>query len=1097
MARNVSASFGDGTNTFATLSGGTGFFVLGDPDGSTNPLPAGIAGRLSGTVAVTIPGVELSGTFSLAINTLGSAVNSTMRFGPQPATTNALALGDVNGDQLPDLVIATEAKNILYLNDGSGDPYDLLSGIEIGGTTKSRGVALGDVDNDGDLDLVVANGDTDANELYLNDGTGVFTLDGDADLGTGGTAVAVGDVTGDDFADIVIGFAGAAPKLFKNQGLNGTEWQGYDAGTDLGAIVGTTSALVLANLDKLGRLDLIVGNDGGQTQVYLNSGTATPFSTTPSHTLGATTVATKAIAVADVDGDGFLDVVQGNDSAFNRVFLATTTTNGTVFSGFAAGTDLAGSDTTKTRALAALDVDGDGDLDLVEGNGDSTANNLYENLGVVSASWAGFEDPASIDGGAAESTTSLAVGDVDGDGNADVLVGNTGTDSRVLLGDGAGSLTRTGAIGAITLNVGQGPLLAISATGVFLTVLGQTLTIAEFNLTQVTLADGSRIVTVGVTNAKLTLTGLGEFMLNGNLVVTKAGMGAKFGVTANLQLGEGITVTGGLEIRINTAATPIVLNDGPKTQLPAGQYLRIEGKTVEIRIDVNDPSATTDDIVVGGSLVVEQTTNATGQKRTLLAFSGVKVSLGPDFPEVLKGASGVFLIQPTGIAGQLQGTVQLPSNLPFSLQGTFGFAINRTTVLVNESVTVGGQTLTLNLPVGPFTRIAGTGVRLVVAGQTLSGDFAIELSGTTKLITAKNVSISLGDGTTDVVRVTNGSGSFLIDPPGHPGIAGKLAATVALNIPGITLEGTLFLELNTTNAAVNGLDAGNYLRVGATNVKLGVAGQTLKGNFFFEQTTRKAADGTFTARVTRLAATNVSIFLGDDGGTPGETAQAIANDTGIFLKNGTAQLLITPAGIAGSFSVEFELRGLSSFLTLPAGATFSLKINTTTVAVNETFKVPDGADSGTDPDELVLQLPAGPFLRAELTLPAPGLTIFGQNITGASRSSASPAPARTRSSGPPTTRRSCGSPRRTSACSSAIRARPGPTTTSGSRSATAPRSSWSRRRASPAASARPRRSACCPATASARRSRSPSTTWRAPAARASPSTRRSWSAARR
>ena len=452
-------------------------------------------------------------------------------------------------------------------------------------------------------------------------------------------------------------------------------------------------------------------------------------------------------------------------------------------------------------------------------------------------------------------------------------------------------------------------------------------------------------------------------------------MGAKFTVSAALQLGTGISVTGGLEIRINTATTPIVLNDVNKTQLPSGQYLRVEGSNVTIRIDVSNPAQTADDIVLAGSLLVEQTKDASGQQRTLLAFSGVTVSLGPDFQNVLQNASGFFVLQPAGIAGQLQGTVNLPATLPFSLQGTFGFAINRTTVQVDESVTVGGQTLTLKLPAGSFTRISGTGVRLAVAGQTLTGDFAIELTTTSTLLTAKNVSISLGDGTTDVVRVTNGSGSFLIDKRvASPGLAGKLAATVALNIPGITLSGTLALELNTTGVAQNGVDAGNYLRVGATNVVLGVAGQRLKGNFFFEQTTRRAPDGTFTARVTKLAATNVSLFLGDDGGTPGDASPEIDDDLGIALSNGSAQLLITPQGIAGSFTVSFSLRGLDDFITLPGGATFSLKINTTTAAVNETFKV-------TGEPDLQLVLPAGPFLRAELTLPQP-LTIFGQQIGG-------------------------------------------------------------------------------------------------------------------
>ena len=132
-----------------------------------------------------------------------------------------------------------------------------------------------------------------------------------------------------------------------------------------------------------------------------------------------------------------------------------------------------------------------------------------------------------------------------------------------------------------------------------------------------------------------------------------------------------------------------------------------------------------------------------------------------------------------------------------TLLGTFGLAINRTNAKVEESVTVGSRTISLDLPAGPFVRIFGTGVQLVVAGQTLSGDFSIEQSGTpaTTKIVASNVRLRIGTGTTDLITITNGSASFLVS---SGGIAGKLSGTVALNIPGITFGGTLMLELNTS-----------------------------------------------------------------------------------------------------------------------------------------------------------------------------------------------------------------------------------------------------------------------------------------------------------
>ena len=156
-----------------------------------------------------------------------------------------------------------------------------------------------------------------------------------------------------------------------------------------------------------------------------------------------------------------------------------------------------------------------------------------------------------------------------------------------------------------------------------------------------------------------------------------------------------------------------------------------------------------------------------------------------------------------------------------TILGTFSLAINQTTRAVTESFEVNGQTITLNLPKGKFVRIAGTGVELSVAGQTLKGDFGFERSGTTTVLSAANVSISLGG----VVNVTEGTGQFTL---AAGGMSGDLSVKVGLTIPGVTLEGTLKLSVDTRNGA-------KQLTVGGTGIKLAIAGQTLEGDFSFEK----------------------------------------------------------------------------------------------------------------------------------------------------------------------------------------------------------------------------------------------------------------------
>ena len=227
---------------------------------------------------------------------------------------------------------------------------------------------------------------------------------------------------------------------------------------------------------------------------------------------------------------------------------------------------------------------------------------------------------------------------------------------------------------------------------------------------------------------------------------------------------------------------------------------------------------------------------------------------------VLDHGEGVLLVLPAGIAGQVSGHVDFSSLVPgVTLLGTFGLAINRTNARVTESVTVGARTLSLDLPAGPFVRIFGTGVQLVVAGQTLSGDFAIEQSGTpaTTKIVATNVTLRIGTGTTDLITITNGSASFLValkrdrrqaqrhrhaEHPGHH--VRRDAHARAEHVA----RGRHRPRRRPAHAGI----PKQTFKIGAKNLTLNVAGQQLSGDFFFSQS------GAVRRRVIRLSAEHVT-----------------------------------------------------------------------------------------------------------------------------------------------------------------------------------------------------------------------------------------------
>jgi len=243
--------------------------------------------------------------------------------------------------------------------------------------TDTLDVDFADVDNDGDLDIFVADGTATPeprfNKLYINDGDGHFT-DETFRLPSGSPA----NSTEVDFADI-------------------------DGDGDVD--------LIVVNIGQ----DLVLINDGGG---HFSDETASRFP--------VTTDSTRKGVLADFDGDGCLDLFMGNSrNQQNRLYRNDCSG---VFSDVTAGNVPTRADTTTD--VDVVDLDDDGDLDLYITN---AGNFLFghgflgdQNVYLRNNGHGAFHDKTAVYFVArADPSTNAAFGDIDGDGDRDLLIGNS------------------------------------------------------------------------------------------------------------------------------------------------------------------------------------------------------------------------------------------------------------------------------------------------------------------------------------------------------------------------------------------------------------------------------------------------------------------------------------------------------------------------------------------------------------------------------------------------------------------------------------------------------------------------------------------------
>ena len=384
----------------------------------------------------------------------------------------------INGAAVPGTDYDPAPQNALYRNRGDGTFADVTAHAGVGDTGYGMGCAVGDYDNDGDLDLYVTN--FGANVLYRNEGDGTFAdVTGAAQVGDEGwgASAAFADIDRDGFVDLYVGnyhnfsytnhrvcaeggsglqlycgpeaFDGVTDVLYRNEG-DGT-FADITTAAGLGSAEGKELGVVFSDVDLDGDPDLYLANDKTLNFLYLNDGTGhfadEALLAGVAYNEDGDVEAGMGVDMGDYDNDGDPDLFVTNFQWETNTLYKNLGDGTFVDETFLAGLGK-GSIAYLSWGTRFFDVDNDGDRDLFIANGHLESdveqyenatfpqrNQLFLNVGDGR-----FEEYAE-DGGALSLkrvSRGAAFGDYDDDGDIDVLVANVADRPTLMRNDGAG-----------------------------------------------------------------------------------------------------------------------------------------------------------------------------------------------------------------------------------------------------------------------------------------------------------------------------------------------------------------------------------------------------------------------------------------------------------------------------------------------------------------------------------------------------------------------------------------------------------------------------------------------------------------------------------
>ena len=337
-----------------------------------------------------------------------------------------VAVGDFDNDGDVDLYTTAYGPNKLWRNEGHGRFTDVTGTLEVQDERWSTSASFSDVDGDGWLDLIVAN--------YVD----FRVADGRVCTKSGGQPDYCGPRA----------YSGVADSLFLNSG--GTAFVDRSGVAGFLSAPGPGLGVVVADLDSDGRADIFIANDESPNRLWLGgeAGRFVDFSllSGTAVNIDGLTEASMGIGVGDFDGDADLDLLLSHlDGETNTLYV----NEGQGFFSDGTGPSALGSPSRPFTGFGVvfLDFDNDGWLDVAIANGAvfvieaqrrrqealpfRQSNQLFRNTG--GGAFEDWSDKAGPSFAIPEVSRGLASGDIDNDGDTDLLLTNNGGPARLLL----------------------------------------------------------------------------------------------------------------------------------------------------------------------------------------------------------------------------------------------------------------------------------------------------------------------------------------------------------------------------------------------------------------------------------------------------------------------------------------------------------------------------------------------------------------------------------------------------------------------------------------------------------------------------------------